>query len=158
MAGLKLTEPNYNEAIDTLTKRFGNKQLIISRHMDTLLELEPVVSPTNIKALRHLYDKVEFQVRSMKSLGVPLDSYGKNLLSSLFMTRLPQEFRLIISREVGEAEWNIDQIMQIVEREIGARERAFIQVVPHTHAASAGLPTVTGMMAGDGKPKCCYCR
>ena len=48
--------------------------------------------------------------------------------------------------------------MQIVEREIGARERAFIQVVPHTHAASAGLPTVTGMMAGDGKPKCCYCR
>ena len=55
VAGLKLTEPNYNEAIDTLTKRFGNKQLIISRHMDTLLELEPVVLPTNIKALRRLY-------------------------------------------------------------------------------------------------------
>ena len=51
VAGLKLTEPNYNEAIDTLTKRFGNKQLIICRHMDTLLELEPVVAPTNIKAL-----------------------------------------------------------------------------------------------------------
>ena len=49
-AGLKLTEPNYNEAIDILTKRFGNKHLIICRHMDTLLELEPVASPTNIKA------------------------------------------------------------------------------------------------------------
>ena len=91
MAGLKLTELNYNEAIDTLTKWFVNKQLIISRHMDTLLELEPVVSPTNIKALRGLYDKIEFQVCSMKSLSVPLDSYG-NLLSSLFMSRLPQEF------------------------------------------------------------------
>ena len=62
--------------------------------MDTLLELEPAVSPTNIKALRCLYDKEEFQVRSMKSLGIPLDLYGKDLLSSLFMTRLPQEFRL----------------------------------------------------------------
>ena len=91
VAGLKLTEPNYNEAIDTLTKRFGNKQLIISRHMDTLLELEPVTAPTNIKALRRLYDKIEFQVCSLKSLGIPLDSYG-NLLSSLFMTRLPHEF------------------------------------------------------------------
>ena len=96
-----------------MTKRFGNKQLIISRHMDTLLELEPVVAPTNIKALRRLYDKIEFQVRSLKSLGVPLDSYG-NLLSSLFMTRLPQEFRLIVSREIGEAEWTVDQLMRIV--------------------------------------------
>jgi len=91
VASLKLTEPNYHEAIDILTKRFGNKHLIISRHMDTLLELEPVESPTSIKALRQLYDKLEFQVRSLKSLGVPLDLYG-NLLSSLFITRIPLEF------------------------------------------------------------------
>jgi len=155
-AGLKLTEPNYNEAIDILTKRFGNKHLIICRHMDTLLELEPVASPTNIKALRRLYDKIEFQVRRWKSLGVPLDSYS-NLLSSLFMTRLPEEFRLIISREIGETEWTIDQIMRIVESEIGTRELAFIQLNSHAKGASAGLPTVTAMMAGDGKPKCCYC-
>ena len=122
MAGLKLTEPNYNEAIDTLTKRFGNKQLIFSRHMDTVLELEPVTAPTSIRSLG---GKIKFQVRSLKSLGVLLDSYG-NLLSSLFMTRLPHEFRLIVSREIGEAEWTVDQIMNIVEREIGAREHAFI--------------------------------
>ena len=101
--GLKLTAPNYTDAIDTLTKRFGNKPLIKAWHMDTLLELEPIISPTNIKALRCLYDKIEFQIRSLKSLDVPLDSYG-NLLSSLFMTRLPQEFRLVVSREIGEAE------------------------------------------------------
>lgn len=157
VAGLKLTELNYNEAIDTLTKRFGNKQLIISRHMDTLLELEPVVSPTNIKVLRCLYDKIEFQVHSLKSLGVPLDPYS-NLLSSLFMSRLSQEFRLIISREIVKAEWTVDQIMQIVEREIGAREHAFTQTGSHAHGTSAGLPTATAMMGGDGKPKCCYCR
>ena len=93
--------------------------------MDTLLELESVTSSTNTKALRRLYDQVEFQVRSLKSLEVPLDSYG-NLLSSLFMNILPQELRLIVSREVGEAEWRIDEIMNIVEREVSARERAFL--------------------------------
>ena len=30
VAGLKLTAPNYTEAIDILTKRYGNKQLIIA--------------------------------------------------------------------------------------------------------------------------------
>ena len=150
VAGLKLTAPNYTEAIDTLTKRYGNKQLIIARHMDTLLELEPVTSSTNIKALRRLYDQIEFQVRSLKSLEVPLDSYG-NLLSSLFMNRLPQEFRLLVSREVGEAEWRIDDIMTIVGREISARERAFL---PTTRS----IPTATALVASDGKPRCCYCR
>ena len=36
------------------------------------------------------------------------------------MTRLPQEFQLIVSREIGEAEWTVDQLMRIVEREISA--------------------------------------
>ena len=123
IAGLKLSEANYIEAIDILKKRFGNKRLIINRHMDTLLEIESVSSADNIKALRHLYDQVEFQVRSLKSLEVPLDSYG-NLLSSLLMNRLPQDLCLIISREIGDEEWNIDQLMNIVECEVSARERA----------------------------------
>lgn len=50
VAGLKLTTANYAEAIDTLKKRFGNKQQIISRHMDTLLELESVASSNNTKS------------------------------------------------------------------------------------------------------------
>ena len=102
VAGLKIITANYTEVIDTLKKWFRNKQ-IISCHMDTLLELEPVILPTNIKALRYLYDQTEFQVRSLKSLEVPLNSYS-NLLSTLFTNRLPQELRIIVSRVVGEAE------------------------------------------------------
>ena len=115
--------------------------------MDTLLELEPVMSPTNIKALQRLHDQTEFQVRSLKSLEVPLNSYG-NLLSSLFMNRLPQELCLIVSREVGEAEWRIDEIMRIVEREISARERAFTP--SNGQPRGSGLPTATELIASDG--------
>jgi len=67
VAGLKLSATNYTVAIDTLKKRFGNKRQIISRHMDTLLELESVSSANNIKDLRCFHDQVEFQVRSLKS-------------------------------------------------------------------------------------------
>jgi len=43
--------------------------------------------------------------------------------------------------------------MRIVESQVGAQERAFIHSNSHAKGASAGLPTVTAMMAGDGKPK-----
>jgi len=119
--------------------------------MDTLLELESVSSVNNIKALRHLYDQVEFQVRSLRSLEVPLDSYG-NLLSSLVINRLPQDLRLIISREVGNAEWHIDQLMAIVAREISARERTFFS------SGGSHAPTTAALLAADSQPKCCYCR
>ena len=32
-----LTEDNYDQAVSILEKRFGNKQVIIHRHMDILL-------------------------------------------------------------------------------------------------------------------------
>ena len=151
VAGLKLSAGNYTEAIDTLKKRFGNKRQIISRHMDTLLELESVSSVNNIRALRRFHDQVEFQVRSLKSLDVPLDSYG-NLLSFLFMNRLPQELRLIISREVGDAEWNFDQLMGIVEHEISACERS------SSSSGGSHVPTTAALLTGDGQLKCSYCR
>jgi len=48
IAGLKPTAPNYKEAIEILHKRFGNKQQIISGHMDSLLGLESVTSTSNV--------------------------------------------------------------------------------------------------------------
>ena len=48
LAGLQLPAP---EAIETLKKRFGNKQQIIHRNSDSLLDLEPVQSPSNTRAV-----------------------------------------------------------------------------------------------------------
>ena len=58
---LTLEAANYEEEILILKKRFGNKQQIINKHMDTLLNLE-VVSSYNLKGLWHLFDKVETHV------------------------------------------------------------------------------------------------
>ena len=76
VSGLTLTAANYHEAIAILKKRFGSKQQIISKHMNILLNMDPVTLSHNIKALRHLYDLVESHIRSLRSLRVTSDSYG----------------------------------------------------------------------------------
>ena len=90
ISGLAITSNNYEEAISVLKRRFGNKQLIISRHMDALLNLETVTSLHNLKGLRTLCDSIESHVRSLGSLGVSSASYG-SLLSSILMNKLPHE-------------------------------------------------------------------
>ncbi len=52
ITGLTLSSANYSHAIDILKKRFGNKQIIIAKHMDTLLHTEPISSDRHLKELR----------------------------------------------------------------------------------------------------------
>jgi len=59
---------------------------------------------------------------------------------------------LIISRVVSDAEWNIDQLMSIVEREISARERT------SSFTGGSHVSTTAALLTGDGQLKCCYCR
>ena len=58
IAGLTLSSANYVEAIDILKKRFRD-QLIILRHMETLLNTVIITSDQNVRGLRRLYDNVE---------------------------------------------------------------------------------------------------
>lgn len=74
ISGLSLTTANYDEAIAILKRRFGSKQSIINRHMETLLNINSVKSGLSIQAPHQLHDLIESQVRSLKSLGVSLSS------------------------------------------------------------------------------------
>ena len=123
IAGLTLTDANYNEAVQVLTSRFGNKQLIIDRYMELLLSVETVVSDSNLRALRHLYDTVEAQVRGLNSMGVKPETYGA-LLSSVMLGKLPQEIRLLLSRGMGGGDRKLDDLMKLLLDELQARERA----------------------------------
>ena len=89
--------------------------------MEALLNIDAVTSHYNIKGSQYLYDIVESQMRGLRFLGISAELYG-NLLSSILMNKLPQELRLIISREIQHDEWEIEQIMEIIEREVDARE------------------------------------
>ena len=88
ISGLMLIEANYTEAISILRRCFGNKQQIISKHMDTVMNTEAVTSSNNVKALRHFHDVVESSIRSLKALGVAAETYGSSL-ASVLMNKLP---------------------------------------------------------------------
>lgn len=72
--GLSLTTANYEETIAILKSRFGNRKIIISKHMESLLNMAPVSSNHDLKGLRKIYDLVEVHVKGLKALGVSSES------------------------------------------------------------------------------------
>ena len=158
---LTTSAANYARAVEKLTHRFGNKQLLINRHMDILSNLRPVKECHDLSGLRHMYDEIEGQIGSLRALGVSPDSYG-SLLSSNLMAKLPEELTLAVSRDVKGDEWHLDKLMEVFSGELEARERA-------AHAAGTGrasatrtttpkrtLPTAAALPA-TAQPTCSYC-
>ena len=159
ISGLAITSNNYEEAISVLKRRFGNKQLIISKHMDALLNLETVSSLHNLKGLRTLCDSIESHVRSLGSLGVSSASYG-SLLSSILMNKLPHELRVIVSRKVGDEDWEFTEVIEMIQKEIEARERAEANpIMPVMKKQYKDIPTAASLLSGDTVQgsTCAYC-
>ena len=80
MSGLTLNSDNYKEAVDILKDRFGNEQVLISAHMESLLRINKITSRHNVKGLRMLYNHVESCVRNLKSLKLDTSGYGSLLI------------------------------------------------------------------------------
>ena len=121
IAGLQITNENYDEAIDLLEKRFGNKQIIISRHIESLMDLPKISGNEDLRSLRILYDRIEAATRSLNSIGVPSSNYSA-VLSPIIMSKLPQEVRLIISRKLDD-EWSITGLVEALGEELTLREK-----------------------------------
>lgn len=160
--GLTITSANYDEAVAILKRRFGNPQLIINRHMEALLRITVVVSHSDTRGLRKLYDTVESHIRGLQALGVPAESYGC-LLTPILVDKLPPEIRLIVSRELTSEKWKLDCILKILEREIEAREHAVTTGASSSrvHRCQSRMPTgaalLTNANSNEGKPTCVYC-
>ena len=76
IAGLPITEENYDVAIEILNKRFSKPQQLISAHMDELLKISSC-SMDKPSQLRYLYDKLSVNIRGLEALGVKSDHHGR---------------------------------------------------------------------------------
>ena len=132
VAGLMLTDGNYDSAITLLQSRFGRKDLVISAHMSRLLNLTPVKKSSDVHALRQLYDECEIQIRSLESLGVVSDTYG-SLLCPILMKMIPDDIALEYSRQRGsDDEWKVAEIVKFLQKEVQSRERALQMTSSYT--------------------------
>ena len=84
------------------------------------------------------------------------------MLSSVLTKRLPQELVVIVRRQTGTDPRNFGDLLQMVERELEARERAIVASVeptaPSRRADKVG-PTISSLLTGNvpSDPVCCYC-
>ena len=155
--GLTLSAANYQDAVSLLKKRFGNRQSIVSKHMETLLNLDPVMSDQNLRGLRKLYNDVEANTRSLKALGVEPETYGA-MLASVLLGKLPPDLRLIIGRKTAESELMLQALQGVLEEELTARERT---VTPQPQPRNERPPrsTTTTLLSGaQAGPTCSYCQ
>ena len=110
--GFPLTADNYAAAWRLLNERFGNEQIIISSHMNKILNINPVYSP-NVRSLRELYDNVESNMRALENLGVSYEQFG-SLLIRIILEKLPNMIKLQISRKLESDNWNIQDFLDCV--------------------------------------------
>ena len=161
IAGLTLSSANYAEAIEVLKRRFGNREVIISRHMEILLNLTAVPGEHDLRGLRRLCNEVEANVRSLKALGVEQSSYGA-MLTSVLLPKLPSEIRLLVTRKAPGEHLNLTKLLTVLEEELVARERSSRggrHIPEKTRLPSTATSLFSGTQDVARKPSaCCYCQ
>ena len=162
------TERYYSKALDLLKDRFGNKKLIISKHMDALLGLEKVRSATSVKELRTLYDIIMVNIRALTAYDITSEQFGP-MLSPVILQKLPSDIKLEVTRQLRNQDWNIDKLLEVLRVEIENQEACFnygnnnkteeIKKFPGKWKEHSGISRITTeTLYVDGRViKCVFC-
>ena len=107
-----------------------------------------------MKGLRHLYDVIESNVHSLRSLDVSADSYG-SLLSSVLINTLPPELRLIATRKFGGTDsWDFSVLLKVIEEEVQVREQSSVRKTQDSRRPRE-LPTGAALLVNTPL-QCCF--
>ena len=165
--GLSLTSENYDEAVAILKSRFGDPQIVIQTNMDVLLSLPDVESCSHIRLLRKILDVIETTSRNLRPHNIDSNHYGP-ILISVIMKKLPEEFRLELSRQMPVGKWDLAKLLEVFSKELASRERC--QSIKSSETSSQNIGS-QGLNSGSilhvasenhnrNPPKitCTYCR
>lgn len=170
ISGFSMSNENYDECLKLIKERFGRTDLVISSHMNKLLNLEPVKSSSNIKALRTLYDSCEINIRSLNSLGIVSDSYG-SLLGPVILKLLPDDMNLEFNKKrSSKQQYNITELLDFIRLEVESREASNLIINSKKKETNYGVrqtkgnylngtnvPTASALTTVY-KPYCFYCK
>ena len=145
-----------------MQERFGHKQKIVQVHMESLLNLQ--YSPNDTVAqLRQIFDNINIHIRGLESLGVKQENYG-SLLILVVMKRMPKDVALQVSRETKSDIWEMKNILDIIRKEIEARETCSFVGETEKKAISHRPKQVPGTVSSfhvkehsSGNRQCYFC-
>ena len=88
IAGLTLTDTDFDASVEILENQFAKPVLIKRVHINQLIKLAPVFNERNAGRLCHLLDDIEIQFRGPKALYADKESYSSTVVPVL-MDRIP---------------------------------------------------------------------
>ncbi|XP_077508445.1 uncharacterized protein LOC144119775 [Amblyomma americanum] len=100
--GLQATEASYDDAVQILQRRFGDKGRIEQEHLTKLRMLPSVSSSGDVRGLRRLYDHVQAHICGLAGLGVTTHAYSA-MLCDIVLTALPRDMVVEFHRLTGRA-------------------------------------------------------
>ncbi|GFR32576.1 DUF1758 domain-containing protein [Trichonephila clavata] len=104
-----------------LEERSGKSDLLINTHMNCLLSISPLKSSHDLKSFRKFFDHCGIQIRSLETLGVTSDTYGK-LLCPLLLKLLPSD--LVLEYNKLNSEFVVQNLMDFLAKELNSREES----------------------------------
>ena len=90
--------------------------------MDVLLSLPDVESCSHIRLLRKILDVIKTTSRNLRPHNIDSNHYGP-ILISVIMKKLPEEFRLELSRQMPVGKWDLAKLLEVFSKELASRER-----------------------------------
>ena len=96
-----------------LQERYGQSQKLVTALMRALLDLP---GPSNtLSRLQSFHDSIEKHVRSLSSLGKPIESYGELLVPALQDKLLPKTHsNMVIERNSDD--WDLHSLQEAIRK------------------------------------------
>ena len=108
ISSLCLTSENYNQAIETLERWYGKKQLLTTSHINQLHSIAPITSTSDNETIREIYDKIEINVPNLQFLDIDTSQYGPVLIS-IVISKPPEDIKLQILQPMPIiCQWDMD--------------------------------------------------
>ncbi|GFT10295.1 pro-Pol polyprotein [Nephila pilipes] len=166
-----ITNENYPLAIESLTERYGRKELLIDFYVRELLKL--VLSNATKKkqdSLSSLYNKLSTQLRALSSLGVTTDQCGV-ILYPLVESSLPTHILRSFERQRKniDSEQSIstlDAIVSFLKSEVQSEEKIKLsrsEILPyereckHLAESQSTLPCTAELFIQEPNDTCAFC-
>ena len=92
--GIVMSNDNYEIALRMLKERFGDEKILISAHINKLLNLDATSNYVDVKEMRTLYNNIEVQVHSLRGSGLKKERGHGPMFAPVIMSKLPQKVNL----------------------------------------------------------------
>ena len=120
IAGVEITNDNYEVAVKILCDRFGDPQTVISGHYTKLMDLPSSTNQT--LALRLTFDELEKHLRCLSALR---DDTNHQHFVSLIMLKLPKEVVIKLEEMKGPIEvWLVQLLRNNLQAHLTVRENS----------------------------------